>query len=159
MHGEFREILLWLWSSGLRIVVIGAGSIQLIRLLRAVVDRIPRLMPAGMEPVNTEREKRAHALASLLRTVGTTLVLIVGVMMVLREIGWDITPLIAGYFILLDDQFHVGGVIQAAGVSGQVEPMTRRTTIVRDLQRTVHFVPNGRSRWKATSPRSGPGWF
>ncbi len=75
--------------------------------------------------------------------VGTTLVLIVGVMMVLREIGWDITPLIAGYFILLDDQFYVGGVIQAASVSGQVEPMTRRTTIVRDLQRTVHFVPNG----------------
>ncbi len=165
MPGEFREILLWLWSSGLRIVVIGVGSILLIRLLRAVADRIPRLMPAGMEPVITEREKRVHTLASLLRTVGTTLVLIVGVMMVLREIGLDITPLIAGagvaglaigfgaqslvrdviagFFILLEDQFHVGDVIQAAGVNGQVEQMTLRMTIVRDLQGTVHFIPNG----------------
>jgi small conductance mechanosensitive channel len=97
--------------------------------------------------------------------VGTTLVVIVAVMMVLREIGLDITPLIAGAgvaglaigfgaqslikdviagcFILLEDQFHVGDVIQAAGVSGQVEQMTLRMTIVRDLQGTVHFIPNG----------------
>jgi len=145
--------------------VIGVGSILLIRLLRAVADRIPRLMPAGKEPVITEREKRANTVASLLRTVGTTLVVIVAVMMVLREIGLDITPLIAGagvaglaigfgaqsmvrdviagFFILLEDQFHMGDVIRAAGVSGQVEQMTLRMTIVRDLQGTVHFIPNG----------------
>jgi small conductance mechanosensitive channel len=103
--------------------------------------------------------------ASLLRTVGTTLVVIVALMMAFREIGLDITPLIAGagvaglaigfgaqslikdvvagFFILLEDQFHVGDVIQAAGVSGQVEQMTLRMTIVRDLQGTVHFIPNG----------------
>ena len=165
MRGDLGEILLWLRTSGLRVVVIGVGSILLIRLLREVADRIPRLMPAGTAPVITEREKRAHTLASLLRTVGTTLVLIVGVMMVLREIGLDITPLIAGagvaglaigfgaqslvrdviagFFILLEDQFHVGDVIQAAGVGGQVEQMTLRMTIVRDLQGTVHFFPNG----------------
>jgi moderate conductance mechanosensitive channel len=165
MHWEFGETLLWFRTSGLRIVVIGIGGILLIRLLRAVADRIPRLMPAGTEPVITEREKRAHTVASLLRTVGTTLVVIVGMMMVLREIGLDITPLIAGAgvaglaigfgaqslvrdviagsFILLEDQFHVGDVIQAAGVSGQVEQMTLRMTIVRDLQGTLHFIPNG----------------
>ena len=149
----------------MRILVIAGGSILLTRLLRAVADRIPRLMPAGKEPVITEREKRAHTLASILPTVGKTLVLIVAVMMVLREIGLDITPLIAGagvaglaiglgaqslirdviagFFILLEDQFHVGDVIQAAGVTGQVEQMTIRMTIVRDLQGTLHFVPNG----------------
>ena len=163
--GELGEILLWLRTSGLRVVVIGVGSLLLIRLLREVADRIPRLMPAGTSPVITEREKRTHTLASLLRTVGTTLVLVVGAMMVLREIGLDITPLIAGagvaglaigfgaqslvkdviagFFILLEDQFHVGDVIQAAGVSGQVEQMNLRMTIVRDLHGTVHFIPNG----------------
>jgi len=165
MRGEFGEILLWLRTSGLRIGVIAVGSILLIRFLRAVADRIPRLMPAGQEFVITEREKRAHTVASLLRTVGTTLVVIVALMMAFREIGLDITPLIAGagvaglaigfgaqslikdvvagFFILLEDQFHVGDVIQAAGVSGQVEQMTLRMTIVRDLQGTVHFIPNG----------------
>ena len=165
MRGEFGEILLWLRTSGLRILVIGVGSILLIRLLRVAADRIPRLMPAGKEPVITEREKRAHTVASLLRTAGTTLVVIVAVMMVLREVGLDITPLIAGagvaglaiglgaqslirdviagVFILLEDQFHVGDVLQAAGVNGQVEQMTLRMTVVRDLQGTVHFIPNG----------------
>jgi len=165
MREGVGEILFWLRTSGLRIVVIAVGSVLLIHFLRAVADRIPRLVPAGRELVITEREKRAQTLASLLRTVGTTLVVIVAVMMVLREIGLDITPLIAGagvaglaigfgaqslikdviagFFILLEDQFHVGDVIQAAGVSGQVEQMTLRMTIVRDLQGTVHFIPNG----------------
>ena len=165
MRGEFGEILLWLKTSGLRLLVIAIGSILLIRLLRAVAERIPNLMAAGGEPGITEREKRARTAASLIRTVGTTLVVIVAVMMAFREIGLDITPLIAGagvaglaigfgaqslikdiiagFFILLDDQFHVGDVIQAAGVSGQVEQMTLRMTIIRDLQGTVHFIPNG----------------
>ena len=165
MREAVGEILFWFKTSGLRIGVIAAGSILLIRFLRAVADRIPRLMPAAQELVVTEREKRAHTVASLLRTVGTTLVVIVAAMMAFREIGLDITPLIAGagvaglaigfgaqslikdviagFFILLEDQFHVGDVIQAAGVSGQVEQMTLRMTIIRDLQGTVHFIPNG----------------
>jgi small conductance mechanosensitive channel len=165
MREAVGEILFWFKTSGLRIGVIAAGSILLIRFLRAVADRIPRLMPAGQELVVTEREKRAHTVAGLLRTAGTTLVVIVAAMMAFREIGLDITPLIAGagvaglaigfgaqslikdviagFFILLEDQFHVGDVIQAAGVSGQVEHMTLRMTIVRDLQGTVHFIPNG----------------
>lgn len=165
MRGELGEILLWLKTSGLRLLVIAIGSFLLIRLLRAVAERIPNLMAAGGEPGITEREKRARTAASLIRTVGTTLVVIVAVMMAFREIGLDITPLIAGagvaglaigfaaqslikdiiagFFILLDDQFHVGDVIQAAGVSGQVEQMTLRMTIIRDLQGTVHFIPNG----------------
>ena len=96
MQGGFAEILVWLRGSGLRIVIIGATGILVIRLLRVVGERIPRLMPGGTEPVITEREKRARTAASLLRTVGTTLVLVVCAMMVLREIGLDITPLIAG---------------------------------------------------------------
>ena len=79
MRGEYGEILLWLKTSGLRILVIGIGSILAVRLLRAVADRIPRLMAGGEELAITEREKRARTVASLLRTVGTTLVLIVAV--------------------------------------------------------------------------------
>ena len=54
-----------------------------------------------------------------------------------------IKDVIAGFFILLEDQFHVGDVIQALGVSGQVEQMMLRMTIVRDLHGTGHFIPNG----------------
>ena len=165
MTDEVREILFWLRTSGLRILLIAAGSVLVIRLLRAVAHRILGLMAASGEPVITEREKRARTVASLLRTEGTTLVLVIAGMMVFREIGLDITPIlagagvagfaigfgaqglikdvIAGFFILLEDQFHVGDVIQAAGVSGQVEQVTLRLTIIRDLQGAVHFIPNG----------------
>ena len=165
MTDDLLEILFWLRTRGPRILVILVGSLLLIRLLRAVSDKIPRLMPAEEGPTITEREKRTRTVASLVRTVGTSLVLLIAAMMLFREIGMDITPLlagagvaglavgfgaqslikdiIAGFFILMEDQFHVGDVIQAAGVSGQVEKMTLRMTIVRDLNGAVHFIPNG----------------
>lgn len=165
MKDDLQEILSWLRISGPRVLVILVGSLLLIRLLRAIADRIPRLMPAEEGPTISEGEKRARTAASLVRTVGTSLVLLMAAMMLFREIGMDITPLlagagvaglaigfgaqslikdvIAGFFILAEDQFHVGDVIQAAGVSGQVEKMTLRMTIVRDLHGIVHFIPNG----------------
>ena len=165
MPTEFREIFLWLRTSGLRLLLIAAASILLVRLLSSLVDRILHLMANGSGATISEAEKRARTMASLLRTVGTAFIIVVAVLMALREIGLDITPLlagagvaglaigfgaqslikdvIAGFFILMEDQFRVGDVIQAAGVSGQVERMSLRTTIVRDLQGTVHFIPNG----------------
>jgi small conductance mechanosensitive channel len=165
MQNEFREILLWLRTSGVRLLLIAAASVLLVRLLSSLVNRILHLMANGSGATISEAEKRALTMASLLRTVGTAFIIIVAALMALREIGLDITPLlagagvaglaigfgaqslikdvIAGFFILMEDQFHVGDVIQAAGVSGQVERMSLRTTIVRDLQGTVHFIPNG----------------
>jgi small conductance mechanosensitive channel len=159
------ELLLWLHTSGLRILLIAAGGLLLARLLRVLADRIPRLVSRGEALTATEAEKRAHTIAGLLRTVGVTVLIVIALPMVLREFGLDITPLIAGagvvglaiglgaqslirdviagFFILLEDQFHVGDVIQAAGVSGQVEQVTMRITVVRDLQGTAHFIPNG----------------
>jgi small conductance mechanosensitive channel len=165
MTNDIQQILVWLRTSGARILVILVGSLLLIRLLRAVSDRIPRLMPAEPGLTITEGEKRARTAASLVRTGGATLVLLIAALMVFREFGMDITPLlagagvaglaigfgaqslikdvIAGFFILMEDQYHVGDVIQAAGVSGQVERITLRMTIVRDLNGAVHFIPNG----------------
>jgi moderate conductance mechanosensitive channel len=165
MANEIREILLWLRTAGLRLVLIGAGSILLIHLFRMLGARIVALASSGEGPTVSEREKRVRTLASLIRTVGTAVVVALAVPMALREFGLDITPLlagagvaglavgfgaqslikdvIAGFLILLEDQFHVGDVIQAAGVSGQVERVTFRLTIVRDLNGTVHFIPNG----------------
>lgn len=162
---ELREILAWVRTSGVRLLLIAAASILLVRLLSSLVNRVLRLMADGRGATITEAEKRARTMASLLRTVGTSFIGVVAALMAFREIGLDITPLlagagvaglaigfgaqslikdvIAGFFILMEDQFRVGDVIQAAGVSGQVERMSLRTTIVRDLQGTVHFIPNG----------------
>jgi small conductance mechanosensitive channel len=54
-----------------------------------------------------------------------------------------VKDVITGFFILLEDQIRVGDVVEAGGVSGLVESMNLRTTVLRDLQGRVHVIPNG----------------
>jgi small conductance mechanosensitive channel len=50
---------------------------------------------------------------------------------------------INGTFILIENQFAIGDVVRIAGVSGSVEEFSLRRTTLRDLDGTLHFVPNG----------------
>ncbi len=55
-----------------------------------------------------------------------------------------VKDVIAGFFILAEDQYRIGDVIQVAGVSGAVEDIRPRVTVLRDLDGNVHYVPNGK---------------
>jgi len=88
--------------------------------------------------------------------------------MILSEVGINITPLIAGFgiaglavgfgaqslvrdiiaglFILLENQYSVGDWVQIAGIGGGVEEINLRRTVLRDFDGTVHTVPNGEIR-------------
>jgi small conductance mechanosensitive channel len=48
-----------------------------------------------------------------------------------------------GVFILLENHFSIGDVVRIAGVAGTVEELSLRRTTLRDLDGTVHIVPNG----------------
>jgi small conductance mechanosensitive channel len=50
---------------------------------------------------------------------------------------------ISGFFILMEDQFRVGDVVTIALVTGAVEDIQLRVTVLRDLEGNVHYVPNG----------------
>lgn len=54
-----------------------------------------------------------------------------------------VKDVIAGFFILIEDQFGIGDVVSIAGVSGTVEAIKLRTTVLRDLNGNEHHVPNG----------------
>jgi small conductance mechanosensitive channel len=54
-----------------------------------------------------------------------------------------VRDVIAGFLILLEDQYSVGDVVSIAGVGGTVEKIRLRTTVLRDLDGNVHHVPNG----------------
>ena len=73
--------------------------------------------------------------------VGTTIGIAVG--FGAQDVVRDI---IAGFLILLEDQYSVGDVVTIAGVSGSVERINLRTTVLRDLDGNVHHVPNGQIR-------------
>jgi small conductance mechanosensitive channel len=95
----------------------------------------------------------------------TFVIIAVTVMMILKEFGIEIGPILAaagiaglavgfgaqslvkdvisGFFILLEDQIRVGDVVNIAGKGGLVEKVNLRTTVLRDVAGNVHYVPNG----------------
>lgn len=54
-----------------------------------------------------------------------------------------VRDIIAGFFILVEDQFHVGDTVTISGTTGRVEDIQLRVTVLRDFEGNAHFVPNG----------------
>ena len=54
-----------------------------------------------------------------------------------------VKDVIAGFFILAEDQYHIGDVVKLAGVAGAVVDIRPRVTVLRDLDGNVHYIPNG----------------
>ena len=137
-----------LWSVGL-----------VARAVRKAVDD-------GHDGVTTDAERRAATLGSVLKNAARVLVVVFFVLVTLQEFGVNIQPLlagsavagvalgfgaqslvkdlIAGFFLLLENQFGVGDIIDVDNKhSGTVEHMTLRITQIRDLEGRAHYLPNG----------------
>ncbi len=153
----------WATSSGVRTLIIGVGMYLLLALSRKGLERLRRVYEGALP--TPAQIKRTDTLTHVLRDVARALVLAVGSMMILSEIGIDLKPLLAaagrgglavgfgaqslvkdvisGFFILLENSVRVGDVVEVAGVSGVVEEVKLRTITLRDLSGNVHVVPNG----------------
>jgi moderate conductance mechanosensitive channel len=110
-------------------------------------------------------EQRIDALSSVLRSVVTFVIWLVALLMCLGEVGIDLAPLLAGagvlgvaigfgsqslvrdflsgMFILIEDQFGVGDIVDLGDASGTVEAVSLRTTRLRAVDGTVWHMPNG----------------
>lgn len=134
------------------------------RALFLLVGRVERWMvQAGHGSVHAEQ--RAHTLGQISRYVCTILVSAAAVIRGLAVLGWDVKPLlagvgivgvalgfgaqtlvrdvIAGIFILVEDQYAVGDLIEVGPKAATVEAITLRSTTLRDFNGFLHFVPNG----------------
>jgi small conductance mechanosensitive channel len=143
-------------------IVEGATSSRLSRL----VGRAPGLRAAnGTGTTTPRRAQRARTIGSVLRSISSAVVLTVGAIMVLAEFGVALAPILAsagivgvavgfgaqnlvrdflsGMFMLLEDQYGVGDIIDAGEASGVVEAVGLRITTLRDHQGTVWYVRNG----------------
>ena len=155
----------WLLGHGLRIAIIALAAYLVIRIGSAAARRFELEMSQGTGLDVIERTKRAHTLARLLTTTLTIVVAGIAVLMVLRELDVDITPVltgagiaglaigfgaqtlvrdvISGFFFILEDQVRVGDVAVVNGQGGLVEQLNLRTIVLRDYDGTVHVFPNG----------------
>jgi small conductance mechanosensitive channel len=148
-----------------RVVLIVAAAILLTRFARALIRRLELLVEEGDHDVLSDREKRARTLGRVLRQAVSIAIWIVAGVTILGEVGVAIGPLVAGagiagialgfgaqalvkdlisgFFMLLENQYRVGDVVAIAGVTGSVEAINLRTTVLRDVEGRVHVVPNG----------------
>jgi len=163
----WSDVTDWLGDTGWKIGLVIVLWIIIYFLLRHFLPPIiKRTVQARMRGQDKEEaEQRANTLSKVIVNTSVIILGIVAVFMILDEAGIDIGPallglgvvglavafgaqslvkdLIAGIFILLENQYYVGDWVQIAGVSGLVEEINLRRTILRDLDGTVHNIPNG----------------
>ncbi|UCG54853.1 MAG: mechanosensitive ion channel [Dehalococcoidia bacterium] len=158
----------WLLTDG---IVIVAYIIVAYFIYRIVKLFLPRFVIAYVKAQGKARhskswfEKRSQTLSNMLTWGFGFVIGAILLFMILSKLGLDITPLLAsagvagiaigfgaqslikdfvsGTFILLEDQFNKGDVISIAGVSGIVEEVNLRRTVLRDLDGILHTIPNG----------------
>lgn len=161
----------WAQDHGVRIVIILLLAIVLRIVVGRVVPRSVRLsMRRHAESARSslpvdDRIQRAETVSQVFVRTIDVLIVVVAAILVLAEVGVSLAPLIAGagvvgiavgfgaqslirdtltgLFILLEDQYRVGDIIEIAGVGGTVEELGMRRTVLRDLDGVLHTVPNG----------------
>jgi small-conductance mechanosensitive channel len=163
------QTISWLLGPGLRIVLIvliawvacRVGRISITRALNLALHEKPGDMVA-----NIQISKRRQTLQSLFVTILRVIVFALAILMILRDLGFEIGPIlasagiigvavglggqslvkdiIAGAFIILEDQFGVGDVVKISDRAGVVENIGLRTTTLRDQEGIAHIIPNGK---------------
>lgn len=143
-----------------------------------LVALLSRRAQAWVEKNQLPAERQQH-IFTLIQIGKWTLNIMLGVvfgLMIISRLGVDITPMltglgvgglalslglqtliadmVAGLFILVENQFGIGDVIEIGDVVGTVERMTLRTTAVRDVNGRLHLIPNGEIRIVANHTRS-----
>ncbi|CAN5680347.1 hypothetical protein BH23PAT1_BH23PAT1_3260 [soil metagenome] len=134
--------------------------------MRFVESILRHTVRPDLYPTKVDREKRLKTLNSLAGAFVRTGIYIIAAMLIVGEINPHYTTALfasagvigialgfgakdvihdfmSGIFIITENQYRVGDVVEIGGVSGVVEDITIRTTVLRDLSGNVHHVPNG----------------
>ena len=134
-------------------------------LVSFVARRIEKWGKEEGDGFRSAREQRARTAANLVRSIGRAVLTIVAVLMVLNQLDFNISPLLAsagvvglaisfgsqslvrdyvtGFFLQLEHQFALGDVIRIGAVEGTVESITLRLVFLRDASGALHIIPNG----------------
>jgi small conductance mechanosensitive channel len=128
-------------------------------------SKVPQMFLEHNAAAVERRQQRADAMGGLLKSIVTVIVFSVVGFMVIAQLGYNIAPLIAsagilgvalgfgaqsvvkdflsGIFLILEDQYGVGDVVDVGAATGTVEAVGMRVTRLRDVNGTVWYVRNG----------------
>ena len=158
-------VLRLLINRGIRKLVTSAAEGTVPVVLRPLHDRTKGRLLEVSPLLSERRQQRAETIGSVLRSSAALVIFTVAGAMVLAELGFDLGPVIAsagivgvavgfgaqnlikdflnGMFMILEDQYGVGDVIDAGEATGTVEAVGLRTTRLRDVAGTVWHIRNG----------------
>jgi small conductance mechanosensitive channel len=161
-----QNLLQWLLDHGPKLGIIVLGMVFLYLLGKLFSRRIVKLMArSGARGTEEERENRASTLVGVFRNFASLAILGGGSLMLLDAVGIPIVPLMggaavvglavafgaqnlirdyfSGFMVLMEDQYGMNDVVKIGAISGMVEKITLRMTVLRDLEGVVHFIPHG----------------
>jgi len=161
-----RNLWRWLLLHGPRMAGIILAMFAILWITRLAEGRMIRLIAVRTERGSPEeRENRARTLVAVFHNATRIMIYAAGILMLLAEIGVNILPLMggaavlglavafgaqnlirdyfSGFMILLENQYGINDVVKIGSHSGLVERITLRITALRDLDGTMHFIPNG----------------
>src|ERR1039458_860936 len=142
-----------------RLIVIAIIAFILSRLLSLGTSRMIRLAER-----RGGRRSEVRTMAGVIRATGLAIIGVIALLQALDSMGFNLAPLLAsagvagiaiglaaqnivkdmfnGMLFLVEDQFNVGDTVRLAGLTGVVESMTLRKTMVRDGDGTLYIIPN-----------------
>jgi small conductance mechanosensitive channel len=166
-----------------RLVLALVGGFILARVLRMLLVQLERVLVRAGERTGAlaaVTRSRVATLTSVLRTLALVVLWSVVAVVCLSQLGLDVRPIlagagivglavgfgaqylvrdvIAGFFLVLEDQVRVGDVAVVNGTGGLVETVTFRTIVLRDLPGTLHIFQNGAVTTLANMTRGWSGY-
>src|SRR5690349_13254618 len=159
-------LIRWLLHRGIRRLTATTSRAAMPALLKPLRERSDKQQEAAENTFIPERRRqRAEAIGSVLRSFVTAVVFTMAVLLVMGELGFNLGPLlasagivgvalgfgaqslvkdlIAGLFMLLEDQYGVGDSVDLGDAVGVVETVGLRVTTVRDMRGVLWYIRNG----------------
>lgn len=149
----------------LRIFSLIVVGLLTLRLIDSGLRRLKSIVPGAESAGSLRMERRAETLRHVVRSLGRAVLGSIVVISIANELRFPletvlatagvaslalafgaqslVKDVIAGFFVLLEDQYGVGDSVRISGLEGVVEEMTLRVTVLRSVAGEIHVVPNG----------------
>jgi small-conductance mechanosensitive channel len=169
-----KNIYRWATERGPGILIVFAFAALVLVIIKQFVQKAARAMVGKGQRRMRDPVTRADTLALSFGSAATSVVVLLGALLVFQEAGVDIATVLGGaailgvaiafgaqnlmrdyfngFIILVEDQYELNDLVTINNTTGRVERVSLRTTALRDLQGKLHFIPNGEI--KAVTNRS-----
>ncbi len=158
-------LIRWLAHRAIRRLTSTTSKVGVPGLLKPLRERLPTADVDSSAVMPERRRQRAEAIGSVLRSFVTAVIYTTAALFILKELGFDLAPLlasagiigvaigfgaqslvkdlIAGLFMLIEDQYGVGDTVDVGEATGVVEAVGLRITTIRDGRGVLWYIRNG----------------